>query len=143
MGPALACSETTQRFLVVWQSVANNDIHARLVDSTGARALVGSEIEITQDPDWQSRRDRLHSQGDRWHERAHRGAGDYGFWPLLRARRGRARAGAARADPGDPAVETQMRMPARTSLVVARSRASIAFSISVLSASGSLIKKRT
>jgi hypothetical protein len=52
MGPALAYSETSGLFLVAWQSLPGDDIRARRVDTSGA--LVGAEIELTADPDWQS-----------------------------------------------------------------------------------------
>ncbi len=52
MGAALAYSETSQLFLVVWQAVPGNDLHAQRVDATGS--LVGAPIELTADPDWQS-----------------------------------------------------------------------------------------
>jgi hypothetical protein len=52
MGAALAFSETSQLFLVVWQTLADNDIRARRIDAAGA--LVGDEIALTADADWQS-----------------------------------------------------------------------------------------
>jgi hypothetical protein len=39
-------------FLVVWHATPNDDLHAARVDPAGQ--LVGSEITITSDPDWQS-----------------------------------------------------------------------------------------
>lgn len=52
MGAGLAYSATSQLFLVVWQAVPDNDLRARRVDTNGS--LVGDEIQITADPDWQS-----------------------------------------------------------------------------------------
>ena len=52
MGPAMAYSETSELFLVVWHSTPDDDLRARRIDTTGA--LIGAEIQITNDPDWQS-----------------------------------------------------------------------------------------
>jgi hypothetical protein len=52
MGSALAFSETSQQFLVVWQVNGENHIRARLIDTTGA--LIGSEISVADGPDWHS-----------------------------------------------------------------------------------------
>jgi hypothetical protein len=52
MGAALAYSETSKLFLVVWQSEPGDDLHARRVEASGA--LVGDEIVLTSDADWQS-----------------------------------------------------------------------------------------
>ena len=52
MGAGLGFSETSQLFLVVWQSLPGDDIRARRVDTTGA--LVGDEIQLTNDAEWQS-----------------------------------------------------------------------------------------
>lgn len=50
--PGIAWSDTSKFFLVVWQAVPSADLRARRVDASGA--LVGSEIVLTSDPDWQS-----------------------------------------------------------------------------------------
>jgi hypothetical protein len=52
MGPALAYSETSGLFLVVWQSVPGDDLSARRVDASGSP--IGAEIQLTSDADWQS-----------------------------------------------------------------------------------------
>lgn len=50
--PGMAWSETSKRFLVAWQSVPSTDLRARLMDASGT--LIGQEIVLTSDPDWQS-----------------------------------------------------------------------------------------
>ena len=52
MGAAMAYSETSKLFLVAWHALPGDDIHARRVDAAGA--LVGAEIQLTADADWQS-----------------------------------------------------------------------------------------
>lgn len=50
--PGMAWSDSSKVFLVAWQSVPSTDLRARRVDAAGA--LVGAEIVLTSDPDWQS-----------------------------------------------------------------------------------------
>jgi hypothetical protein len=52
MPPALAYSPSSNVFLVVWHSLPGDDIVARRIDPAGQ--LLGDDIVITQDPDWQS-----------------------------------------------------------------------------------------
>jgi hypothetical protein len=52
MPPALAWSETSGRWLVAWHTSVADDIHAQFVGADGT--LVGAEIVVTADPDWQS-----------------------------------------------------------------------------------------
>ena len=52
MPPGMAYSPTSQVFLVVWQRLDQSDLRARRV--TPAGQLVGEEIVLSSDPDWQS-----------------------------------------------------------------------------------------
>lgn len=59
MPPAIAWASTSATFLVVWHTGDAHDIHARRVAADGT--VVGDEIAITADPDWQS------DAGVAWH----------------------------------------------------------------------------
>ena len=50
--PAIAYAPGSDQFLVAWQQTAGSDIHARFVSAQGT--LLGQELAITADPDWQS-----------------------------------------------------------------------------------------
>lgn len=52
MAPALAYAPGREQFLVAWQRVLGSDVRARFVSAQGA--LLGEEIAVTNDADWQS-----------------------------------------------------------------------------------------
>jgi hypothetical protein len=52
MPPAIAYSTASNAFFVVWHATPNDDLHAARVSPTGQ--VLGSELTLTDDPDWQS-----------------------------------------------------------------------------------------
>jgi hypothetical protein len=52
IAPAIAYAEPSEQFLVAWQRIAGSDIRARFVSAEGA--LLGEEIAVTEDVDWQA-----------------------------------------------------------------------------------------